>query len=337
VHHRILAALRREKGQQHEYREAQLASLQTRRDTLQRRIDKLYEDKLDGKIDEDFWQAKHNEWMQEKAETERALNGNGQSNGVALDTGEQIFELTQRLYPLYVKQPRHDRRRMLRIVLSNGTLLDVTLTPKWRRPFDIFAKGPSCSEWLPECASMRTRRRGPVEPEIYFRIVHVALDVRNGAPVAYREQTVEIALGPNGAFENGNIGTLTRRVPADRVVSAVPPPRGKPKPPKVPRIPRVAEFLRKALEWQTLLKSGEATNQATIARREGISRVRVTQVMWLAHLAPEIQQHVLAMPETIRRSAISERALRPIARLDDVADQQTRFQELIGRGQEARS
>jgi len=28
----------------------------------------------------------------------------------------------------------------------------------------------------------------------------------------YREQTVEIALGPKGAFENGNIGALMRRV-----------------------------------------------------------------------------------------------------------------------------
>jgi len=36
-----------------------------------------------------------------------------------------------------------------------------------------------------------------------FRIVHVALEARNGAPeAAYREQTVEIALGPKGAFEN---------------------------------------------------------------------------------------------------------------------------------------
>ena len=51
----------------------------------------------------------------------------------------------------------------------------------------------------------------------------MTLDARNGAPsLAYREQTVEIALGPKWVFENGNIATLTRRVPADRVVSAVP-------------------------------------------------------------------------------------------------------------------
>ncbi len=149
VHNRILTALRRDKGQQHDYREAQLVSLQTRRDTLQRRIDKLYEDKLDGKINEDFWQVKHTEWTREKTEVERAINGNGHSNGVTLDTGEKILELTQRLYPLYVKQPPHERRRMLRILLSNCALLNGSPCPEYRRPFDIFVKGPSCSEWLP--------------------------------------------------------------------------------------------------------------------------------------------------------------------------------------------
>ena len=173
------------------------------------------------------------------------------------------------------------------------------------------------------------RLSGIAEPEVWFRVVHITLENTAGS-ATYREQTVEIALGPNGAFENGNIGTLTRRVPANQVVSAVPPPRGKPKPPKVPRTPRVVEFLRKALEWQALLESGEAKNQADIARREGISRVRVTQVMVMLRLSPEIQQHVLSMPDTIHRQAISERALRPIAQMEDITEQRARFQALIG-------
>ncbi len=112
-------------------------------------------------------------------------------------------------------------------------------------------------------------RASLAEPEVWFRIIHVVVPARaravharaggdgtKGAPVAtpacaaefrdaagrYREQTVEIALGPEGAFENGNVGRLTRRVPADQVISAIPPPRGKPKPPKAPRTPRVVEL-----------------------------------------------------------------------------------------------
>ncbi|HEU5170324.1 MAG TPA: hypothetical protein VFU46_07290 [Gemmatimonadales bacterium] len=119
---------------------------------------------------------------------------------------------------------------------------------------------------------------------------------------AYREQTVEIALGPKGAFENGNIGTLTRRVAADRVINALPP-RLRRKPPKAPRTPRVVELLRKALEWEALLESGEVSNQAAIARREGITRARVTQVMGMLRLAPEIQPQILSLPDGVSRPA----------------------------------
>lgn len=158
----------------------------------------------------------------------------------------------------------------------------------------------------------------------------MAVDARNGGPVAaYREQTVEIALGPKGAFENGNVGTLTRRVAADRVVSAVLPPRGQPKLPREPRTPRVVELLRKALEWEALIESGEAINQAEIARREGITRARVTQVMSMLRLAPEIQKHILSMPDAVRRPAITERALRPIAQLPQRRDQVHAFQQLV--------
>lgn len=64
---------------------------------------------------------------------------------------------------------------------------------------------------------------------MWFRIIHVTLEDAAGS-AAYREQTVEVTLGPKDAFENGNIGTLTRQVPANQVVSAVPPPLGKPNP-----------------------------------------------------------------------------------------------------------
>ena len=87
--------------------------------------------------------------------------------------------------------------------------------------------------------------------------------------------------------------------------------------------------MRKAIEWQALLESGEAFNQAAIARQEGITRARVTQVMGLLRLAPEIQQYVLSLPDMVRRPAITERALRPIAQLDNLSDQKAKFEELI--------
>ena len=106
------------------------------------------------------------------------------------------------------------------------------------------------------------------DPEVWFRIVHLAQDGLNCAPVAaYREQIVEIALGPKGAFENGNFGALTRQVLLDKGISGMPPRRAKPKTPREPKTPRVVEFLRKAIAWQSLLESGKIASQADIARQ----------------------------------------------------------------------
>ena len=168
------------------------------------------------------------------------------------------------------------------------------------------------------------------DPEVWFRIVHLAQVAHSCAPVAaYREQTVEIALGPKGAFVNGNFGALTRRIPTDGVVTAMPPLRGNPKPPREPKTPRVVELLRKAIEWQALLETGKITNQAEIARREGITRARVTQIMGLMHLGPEIQEQILSMPSVARRPQISERILRPIETIADHSDQLREFHRLL--------
>ena len=172
---------------------------------------------------------------------------------------------------------------------------------------------------------MRTRP-GWVEPEVYFRIVHVAGDSRHGGPVAAcREQTVEIALGPKGAFENGNIGALARQMATAGVVCALTPLRRTLKPPREPRAPRVVELLHKAIEWQALLESGKTASQAEIARQEGITRARVTQIMGMLRLAPEIQQQILSTPDVDGRPRVTERMLRPIEVITDRGDQVREF------------
>lgn len=108
---------------------------------------------------------------------------------------------------------------------------------------------------------------------------------------------------------------------ADQVVSAIPPHRGRPKPPREPKTPRVVELLRKANEWRTLLESGRIGSQAEIARREGITRARVIQVMGMLRLPPEIQEQIRALPDTSGPSTVSERNLRPIGAIAVQRDQ----------------
>lgn len=71
-----------------------------------------------------------------------------------------------------------------------------------------------------------------------------------------------------------------------------------------------------AIEWRRQIDTGEVRNKTEIARREGITRARVTQVMGLLRLAPEIQDKILSFPDTLR-PLLTERTLRPIVSITD--------------------
>ena len=122
-------------------------------------------------------------------------------------------------------------------------------------------------------------------------------------------------------------------MPADQVVNAVPPSRRqrtrRPRTTKPVGPPRIVETLRKAIEWRRQLDSGEVPNQAAIACSEGITRARVTQVLGLLRLAPDVQERVLSLPDMVVRRAITERALRPITQLESAVEQKAGFQRLI--------
>lgn len=182
----------------------------------------------------------------------------------------------------------------------------------------------------------RCVNRASAEPEVVFRIVHVAFDdgfspTAGSPPPSYREQAVEVALGPNPTFQSGGGVALTRRVPSGQVVNAVPPSRGKPRPPRPPKRvgpPRIVETLRKAIEWHRQLDAGEVPNQAAIARREGVTHARVTQIMGLLRPAPEIQEPILSVSGGVHPT-LTERTLRPIAHLKDAETQFVEFSVLL--------
>jgi hypothetical protein len=90
----------------------------------------------------------------------------------------------------------------------------------------------------------------------------------------------------------------------------------------------VKELLLQAQEWQRMLESGDIKDQADIARYEGLSRARITQIMSLLRLAPEIQEYILAMHKTSRRPFLTERSLRPITQIDDHRKQLEAFEAL---------
>ena len=80
------------------------------------------------------------------------------------------------------------------------------------------------------------------------------------------------------------------------------------------RVPRVARLMALALRLDALLRDGAIRSSAEIARLGHVTRARVSQILNLLFLAPDIQEAVLFLPPTRQgRDPIILADLQPIA------------------------
>ena len=85
---------------------------------------------------------------------------------------------------------------------------------------------------------------------------------------------------------------------------------GKKKPKRTYRNP---VFL--AREWEKMLRSGKSASQTALARKLGVSRVRVTQVLNLLRLAPDVLEKIAGLGDPLTSRILTERKLRAIVSL----------------------
>ncbi|MCZ2154744.1 MAG: hypothetical protein LC114_12725 [Bryobacterales bacterium] len=80
------------------------------------------------------------------------------------------------------------------------------------------------------------------------------------------------------------------------------------------RLPRVTRVLALAIQFQEMIRTGDVRDCADLARLAGLSRERISQIMKLVWLAPDIQIEVLYFPPVSGvHFPIRERALRNIS------------------------
>jgi hypothetical protein len=70
--------------------------------------------------------------------------------------------------------------------------------------------------------------------------------------------------------------------------------------------------LTQAHEWQHLLQQRRGDTRADLARHLGVSRARVSQVLALLRLSPDLQRRILDFGDPLPRPFITERRLRPL-------------------------
>jgi hypothetical protein len=92
--------------------------------------------------------------------------------------------------------------------------------------------------------------------------------------------------------------------------------------------PYEAVMLALAHQIQRAIDRGELAGQAEAARRLGLTRARLTQLLDLTLLAPDVQETLLSMETVDGTEPLSERALRPLGRARSWAEHLTRSKAL---------
>jgi hypothetical protein len=101
--------------------------------------------------------------------------------------------------------------------------------------------------------------------------------------------------------------------------------------PMTGRVPRISRLMALAIKIETSTQEGVVRDYAEVAASGGVSRPRMSQIMSLTNLAPDIQETLLFLPKTMAGpDPITERQLRLIAQTIDWSRQKELFRELTG-------
>jgi len=123
-------------------------------------------------------------------------------------------------------------------------------------------------------------------------------------------ETSEATEGPVGLTDVCKISFKTGTRGRKRIREAAPEP---PSPALPGSLPRVTRLMALAIKFDAMLARGEVRDYADLARLGYVSRARITQIMNLLTLAPDIQEALLSLPRTTTgRDPIREQNLRPI-------------------------
>ena len=106
---------------------------------IQDRIDAMYMDKLDGRIDNDFFDRKAVEFRSEQYRVMRDIETHQNANQSYIEDGVRLLDLAYRAHILFENQRPPEKRKLLDFVLSNCRWKDGQLEAQYRKPFDMLA------------------------------------------------------------------------------------------------------------------------------------------------------------------------------------------------------
>lgn len=140
----VTEALRQSHSDAKRHHDAAISRLQAEYNRLQNRIDAMYLDKLDGRVDAGFFDRKASEWRREQDQLLLSIEEHQSANQTYLEEGVRLLELAQGDHKLFEKQ------RLLNFLLSNCSWKGGEMTATFRQPFDLLRDARYADRLQPE-------------------------------------------------------------------------------------------------------------------------------------------------------------------------------------------
>jgi site-specific DNA recombinase len=127
--------------------ENRLQTLTVERKALEARISRLYDEKLDKKVSEEFWSAKNTEYSAIHSGIEKQIDELKRDSVYYYDEGLSVLEPLKELKSLYENEDSFGKAELLKIVSLNHKLIQENLKPDYKKPYIFIAELRERSEW----------------------------------------------------------------------------------------------------------------------------------------------------------------------------------------------
>lgn len=132
-----------------QFREHQYKALTNERNKYSNRIEKLYMDKLDGRITESEYDQYYQSFRSHLSELDTQLTMLQEAEDTYYLSTKYLLELAQKAHELFEVAEINERRQLIKLVLSNLKLDGKKLRYDAAKPFSTILEYADCQRWLP--------------------------------------------------------------------------------------------------------------------------------------------------------------------------------------------
>jgi len=130
------------------HKKGSLGELNQRYEQIQRRLDLLYNDKVDGKIAKEFYERKFRQYTEEKEMVIESIRQHNAGQTKYFELGMSILELAQKAKEIYLNRSVEEKRQLLALTFSNLALKDGNLYPVYHSALQLIAERVKTGELL---------------------------------------------------------------------------------------------------------------------------------------------------------------------------------------------